>query len=184
MVPIFTIRDVVCYKIRPNENGLPVTIQETIIIRAEELGVSSLINPKTGDLFIHIQGNNLAKVIDPLMFVKAKKFQTIRAALWTREKDVRYAIDFLELLIVHVADQALGSNENLFSLIKKNGDKALKELETIRTEMYASKSALQPNVERALRKVSNLFCSLSFGERERLIKSFNSAKNILNRYFT
>lgn len=185
MSPFITIRNVVCYQIRPDQEGLPESEQIKIRERAKELGVSILINTKTGELSKRAPPDSVPNVVDPAMYKKAKKIESLHAIFFTKEKDARNAIDFLELFIVHSADYLQRSEINRSKFFKENGVQALDELEMIRNQMSVSKSKsiLKPTVDVVLGKINNLFTILSISEKQGLIKSLRSAKKILKNYF-
>ncbi len=152
------------------------SMAKQVEIRCNELGISAIIDQET----LNIRGNMTSKMlqveIENSMLIKADKVSS--SLFFTNKKDVKIAIDFLELFIIF-ADKLEGNK-----VVLKNGDNALNSLELLRKEMKVSKSVHKPHIPILIRKIDKIYVAgLSMTEKKLLGQKIILAEQCLKNYF-
>lgn len=149
--------------------------------RCAELGISTIINSDTGGIRQDLRPSEINSALEIAVHKKAKKISA--PFLKPSKKDVRNAIDFLELLGAFSSqDEAHFKSPEILSKQKSAG-KMLEQLEYLRKHMTVSKSALKSNAKTAEVCIDKFFSRISLTEKLALKEAVFNAEKIIKQYF-
>ncbi|MBA3238162.1 MAG: hypothetical protein H0T62_07445 [Parachlamydiaceae bacterium] len=166
------------------DNNLPIINEESksqIKQRCADLGISTIMNPETGGTRQDLKPIDITNALEIAVHKKARKISA--PFLKPSKKDVRNAIDFLELLGVFASqNEILIVTPEVLSK-QKSAAKMLEQLEYLRKNMTVSKSVLKLNAKTTEACIDKFFSKISLTQKLALKEAVFNAEKIIKQYF-
>lgn len=150
--------------------------KEKLKLRVSQLGIAAILNP--ADNYNTYSDMHFSKMHDSIQMAMLEKAKNLKKPFFKADReDVRKAIDFLILVAWHAKIVAPTSEKTELWMLD-----SIQRLEYLNDHMIQKKEN-EVTSNKALKKLDNLFETLSPTEKTALVKKVKVAKKIISDYF-